>query len=386
LLKIQKNESKVRPTLFLLATIAVLSSSNCQPSEPDTGSGRVAWRGLQTPCGEQIPLSTSPLISPNYTFTGYEKDKALALLDAGARMFNATTCRFMGIDPIDHSAMSSYAYAANNPIKYVDPDGKQPSSLPFNAYWLYWLQKPAVRAGMLGFFRDQLDYWEWVGSEIGHGNMLNAYRLLTEPAGRLLTGKTFQDTYHLIKEAVAGETQPQREYAQGYLAAGTAVAVGTTVAGKVITGKINARLGRQIPDLKIPNSGVLSDGIAPAIPGEWTLFEPKLPLRSPVSAPGGWVLAKGETGWILIDETYGTTTGANGYFDFVRIGDTIRVGAIGHDQLSGMKSVYYAGKAKFTNGDIEFWNNASGQYQPSADYASQAGLPMNKFRPDDFRQ
>ncbi len=41
-------------------------------------------------------------------------------------MFDATTCRFAGIDPKDQPSMSPYIYAANNPLKFTDPDGKQP--------------------------------------------------------------------------------------------------------------------------------------------------------------------------------------------------------------------------------------------------------------------
>ncbi len=61
----------------------------------------------------------------DYTFTGYEQDAALDMLDAGARFYNSSLCQFAGVDPVDPAGISSYSYARNNPLNFFDPDGRQ---------------------------------------------------------------------------------------------------------------------------------------------------------------------------------------------------------------------------------------------------------------------
>lgn len=59
----------------------------------------------------------------------------------------------------------------------------------------------------------------------------------------------------------------------------------------------------------------------------------------------------------------------------------------GHIHLSRGKSVDYAGTLHFgrraNSGQLRSWTNNSGHYRPTRGYASQANLPLNKFRPID---
>lgn len=50
-----------------------------------------------------------------------------------------------------------------------------------------------------------------------------------------------------------------------------------------------------------------------------------------------------------------------------------------HPALAEGQSVRYAGEAEFRHGQLLWWSNASGNYRPDATYASQAGLPMERF-------
>jgi hypothetical protein len=75
-------------------------------------------------------------------------------------------------------------------------------------------------------------------------------------------------------------------------------------------------------------------------------------------------------------------------FNFVRVhGDTPRsppllVNAkLAHAQIAGGRPVVYAGNARFDSGEMAWWNNYSGTYQPIAAFRAQAGLPENKFVP-----
>ena len=55
-------------------------------------------------------------------FTGHFFDPVLGIYYARARMYDAANRRFMAIDPIK-DGWNWFAYANNNPIKYVDPTG-----------------------------------------------------------------------------------------------------------------------------------------------------------------------------------------------------------------------------------------------------------------------
>jgi hypothetical protein len=50
-----------------------------------------------------------------------------------------------------------------------------------------------------------------------------------------------------------------------------------------------------------------------------------------------------------------------------------------HPVLAEGRLVAYAGEAAFRHGRLEWWSNASGHYQPDAEHAVQAGLPMESF-------
>ncbi|MFH0949507.1 MAG: RHS repeat-associated core domain-containing protein, partial [Candidatus Aenigmatarchaeota archaeon] len=59
----------------------------------------------------------------SYKFTGKEQDSS-GLYYYGARYYNPDIGRFVSVDPVYNPAESPYAYAANNPLKYVDPSGE----------------------------------------------------------------------------------------------------------------------------------------------------------------------------------------------------------------------------------------------------------------------
>jgi hypothetical protein len=83
-----------------------------------------------------------------------------------------------------------------------------------------------------------------------------------------------------------------------------------------------------------------------------------------------------------------TVTPPTGTFNFVRVqGETPRsrpllVSAkLAHAQMSGGRPVVYAGTARFDRGEMAWWSNFSGTYQPIAAFRAQAGLPEDKFVP-----
>ena len=73
-----------------------------------------------------------------YKYNGkeFERKDGLKLYDYGARHYDAQVGRFMTVDPMaeKYYSISPYAYCANNPMRFVDPDGKQvgiPPVMPF---------------------------------------------------------------------------------------------------------------------------------------------------------------------------------------------------------------------------------------------------------------
>ena len=62
-----------------------------------------------------------------YLFNGKELDSETGLYYYGARYLDSKTSLWLNVDPLaeKYSNISPYAYVANNPIKYIDPDGRR---------------------------------------------------------------------------------------------------------------------------------------------------------------------------------------------------------------------------------------------------------------------
>ena len=71
----------------------------------------------------------------------------------------------------------------------------------------------------------------------------------------------------------------------------------------------------------------------------------------------------------------------NQQYNFVRTreGDMLLHNRYRHPSIAEGKQVLYAGEIFFNNGRLEWWSNGSGHYQPGADDAGQANLPMERF-------
>ena len=71
----------------------------------------------------------------------------------------------------------------------------------------------------------------------------------------------------------------------------------------------------------------------------------------------------------------------NAKYVFVKMasGETLMHPRFRHPALAEGHPVLYAGEAKFDNGKLLWWSNASGNYRPDAAHAAQAGFPMDQF-------
>ena len=71
----------------------------------------------------------------------------------------------------------------------------------------------------------------------------------------------------------------------------------------------------------------------------------------------------------------------NQQYNFVRTreGEMLLHARYRHPSIAEGKQVLYAGEIFFNNGQLEWWSNGSGHYQPYAEDAEQANLPMDHF-------
>ncbi|WP_190322036.1 RHS repeat domain-containing protein [Candidatus Enterovibrio escicola] len=95
--------------------------------------GHVLWREHYSPFGEKLDDSQASQ-SSNVGYTGHQFDSDTGLVYMQARYYDPVIGRFYSNDPIsavEHfntpngiHGFNRYAYANNNPYKYIDPDGK----------------------------------------------------------------------------------------------------------------------------------------------------------------------------------------------------------------------------------------------------------------------
>lgn len=89
--------------------------------------GELLWREQYRPYGERYggPSAKAPTVG----YTGHMQDDAAGLVYAGARYHDPLIGRFLAMDPVGVRpatpvSFNRYSYAANNPYKFVDPDGR----------------------------------------------------------------------------------------------------------------------------------------------------------------------------------------------------------------------------------------------------------------------
>ncbi len=117
--------------------------ANGSPISSTWAGGGLLFKENYQPYGSQINNTAA-----GYTqrgFAGHTQDKP-ALVYMGGRYYSPLTARFLSIDPkeadpSDLHSLNRYAYANNNPYRYVDPDGHTPVDLAFFAV-------DAVRLGL----------------------------------------------------------------------------------------------------------------------------------------------------------------------------------------------------------------------------------------------
>ena len=108
---------------------AIDSTAN---SEADYYEAVVLTANDYYPFGQEMPGRTYNIGDYRYGFNGKEKDQNdewgdLTHYDYGFRIYNPAIGRFLSVDPLaeKYASVSPYAYVANNPLVFIDPDGRE---------------------------------------------------------------------------------------------------------------------------------------------------------------------------------------------------------------------------------------------------------------------
>lgn len=120
--------------------------------------GAVIWRESYRPYGER--LTNSAAASGNKIwFTSRRQDVETGLVYMGARYYDPVAGRFISTDPIafderNPHSFNRYAYANNNPYRFVDPDGRSPL-----VFWIARATGAGYGAGVMADAASQ--YFAW---------------------------------------------------------------------------------------------------------------------------------------------------------------------------------------------------------------------------------
>ena len=98
-------------------------------------AGNVVWKENYRPYGGRLNNPTAEA-NNKLGFAGKPYDPGTGLSYMGARYYDPMLGRFMGADPAavapeNLNGINRYAYANNNPYRYVDPDGHSPVDVAF---------------------------------------------------------------------------------------------------------------------------------------------------------------------------------------------------------------------------------------------------------------
>lgn len=132
---------KIAATLIVLAALCAASVASAgetisyfhddlvgSPVMATDVNGLQVWKETYRPYGDQL-IDSASAQNNKIWFGGEPFDDSTGLSYKGARYYDPTLGRFMAVDPVAFDldnlhSFNRYAYANNNPYRFVDPDGQ----------------------------------------------------------------------------------------------------------------------------------------------------------------------------------------------------------------------------------------------------------------------
>ncbi|MBQ8020853.1 MAG: hypothetical protein IJ263_10700, partial [Paludibacteraceae bacterium] len=152
--------------------------------------GNIAQHIEYIPYGEVFVEERNNSFSTNYLFNAKELDNETGLYYYGARYLDPTGAMWLSVDPLfeKYAGMSPYNYCAGNPVKLVDPDGRDVEALNQESsqnmeYGMYVYKKP-LRDKEGAFYKRGFD---------GKVDMRRKYSLDNCPSFMKKLGDSFEE-------------------------------------------------------------------------------------------------------------------------------------------------------------------------------------------------
>jgi RHS repeat-associated protein len=153
-----------------LGNVLAVVTDNINMSN-DSTTATVVSASDYYPFGSTMPGRTFSSEDYQYGFNGKEKDQngefGSIHYDFGARMYNPEIGRWLSTDPVHKNYISPYNYSRNNPINYIDPDGRDEIHFYQRLGGGYSVQIVLTGDDEVKLFAHDLTYW----SKFKYGNV-----------------------------------------------------------------------------------------------------------------------------------------------------------------------------------------------------------------------